>query len=216
MVQALRLAAGILLLFFLLAAHAQNVPTCTITAQPASGTGSTSVNLTWSTQHASTCTAAGAWSGPKPCEGGTQTMQVDSTRTYTLNVKAAQGKAVARWTKVTQNTDNTPATITGYRLYIADSASGLPSATAITLPATPLEYTFWRSPGPVSAGMKAVRADGLESVLSNIGSKTVVAASGTCAATVTIAPRPKAPSLTLTLSKLVEFFNPRAKKPDGS
>ena len=215
MVQAVKLLLGVLLLFFLLAAQAQNAPTCTITAQPTSGTGSTSVNLTWSSQHATSCVASGGWSGPKECSGS-QTMQVDSTRTFTLKVTAATGKAVARWTKVTQNTDGTPATITGYRLYVADSPTGLPSATAITLPATPLEYVFWRSPGPVSAGIKAVRGDQVDSVLSNVSSKTVVAASGTCAATVTIAPRPKAPSLTLTLSKLVEFFNPPSKKSNGS
>jgi hypothetical protein len=116
------------------------------------------------------------------------------TSTFTLNVKAATGKVVARWDRITQNQDGSPAVVTGYKLFVSDSPTGLPSATAIPLPASPQEYTFWRSPGPVSAGIKSVRADSVESVLSNIASKTVVAASGTCSATVTIAPRPKAPA----------------------
>jgi hypothetical protein len=205
-VQAVRLAA-LGLLFACGAAAAQNVPTCSLTAAPTSGTGATDVTLTWSTQHATTCVASGAWSGPKDCAGGTQVRNdVMGTSTFTLKVTASTGKVVARWDKITQNQDGSPAVVTGYKLFIADAPTGLPSATAIALPANPQDYTFWRSPGPVSAGIKSVRSDSVESVLSNVASKTVVAASGTCAATVTIAPRPKAPSLTLTLSKLKEFF----------
>jgi hypothetical protein len=215
-VQTLRLAVGVLLLFFLLAAHAQNTPTCSVTAEPETLTGGGQVTVTWTAEHATTCVASGGWSGPKDPAGGTQTLSVSQSRTFTLNCKAATGKVVARWTKITANTDGTPATITGYRLYIADAPSGLPSATAITLPATPLEYTFWRSPGDVSAGIKAVRSDQVDSALSNVASKSVVAAAATCADSVTVNPRPKAPSLTLTLSKLIEFFNPPSKKPNGS
>jgi len=198
-------------MFYAMSAEAQNVPTCTVTAQPATGTGTTDVTVTWSAQHATSCVASGGWSGPKDCAGGSQVLAVSQSRTFTLNVKAATGKAVARWTKITQNTDGTPATITGYRLYIADAPTGLPSATAINLPASPLEYTFWRSPGDVSAGIKAVRSDSVDSALSNVASKTVVAASGTCSDSVTIDPRPKAPTLNLTLTWLKELFTPDPK-----
>lgn len=212
MVQAMKLAM-LGLVFVCNAAIAQNVPTCTLTAAPTTGTGATDVTLTWSTTACASALASGAWSGPKECAGGTQVRNdVAATSTFSLKVTAATGKAVARWTKITQNTDDTPATITGYRLYIADAPTGLPSATAINLPVTPLEYTFWRSPGPVSAGIKSVRSDGIDSILSNIGSKTVAAATGTCQASVTINPRPKAPSLTLTLTWLKELFKPKDKE----
>ena len=211
MVQALRLAVGVLLLFFLLAAHAQNTPTCGVAAEPATLTGSGDVTVTWTATHAVSCVASGGWSGAKDPAGGSQVLAVSQSRTFTLNCKAATGKVVARWTKITANTDGTPATMTGYRLYIADAPSGLPSATAIPLPATPLEYTFWRSPGDVSAGIKAVRSDSVDSALSNVARKSVVAAAATCSDSVTVNPRPKAPSLTLTLSKLLEFFK---GKPD--
>ena len=198
----LRIALGVLLVFFLCAAHAQNVPTCTVSAQPATLTGSGDVTVTWTATHATSCIASGGWSGQKDCAGGSQVLAVSQSRTFTLNVKAATGKAVARWTKITQNTDGTPANVTGYRLYIADAPSGLPSATAINLPATPLEYVFWRTPGNVSAGIKAVRSDSVDSALSNVASKEVLAAAATCSDSVTVNPRPKAPTLNLTLSKL--------------
>jgi hypothetical protein len=213
-VQVVRLAAGILLLFFLLAAHAQNTPTCTVTAAPSTLTGSGDVTVTWTATHGETCVASGGWSGPKDCAGGSQVLAVSQSRTFTLNVKAATGKVVARWTKITQNTDGTPANVTGYRLYIADAPSGLPSATAINLPASPLEYTFWRSPGDVSAGIKAVRSDQVDSALSNVASKQVIAAQATCSDSVTVNPRPKAPTLNLTLTWLKSLFS--KDKPDES
>jgi hypothetical protein len=206
MVQALKLILGVVLLFFLLAAHAQQIPTCTITAQPATATGSADVTVEWATTGAQTCVATGGWSGPKDCAGGSQVMQdVTQNRTFTLKVAAATGKVTARWTKPTQNTDGSPATVTGYKLYVADSAAQLPTAQPIALPATPLEYVFWRPPGNVTAGIKAVRSDSVESGLSNVASKNVLAASGTCSATVTISPRPKAPTLTITWLK--EFLS---------
>jgi hypothetical protein len=202
------------LLFALSAAQAQNTPTCTVTATPATLTGSGDVTVTWTATHGETCVASGGWSGPKDCAGGSQVLAVSQSRTFTLNVKAATGKVVARWTKITQNTDGTPANVTGYRLYIADAPSGLPSATAINLPASPLEYTFWRSPGDVSAGIKAVRSDQVDSALSNVASKQVIAAQATCSDSVTVNPRPKAPTLNLTLTWLKSLFS--KDKPDES
>lgn len=204
MVQALRILLGVVLLFFLLAStHAQQVPSCTVTAEPATLLGGGQVTVTWQALDAATCVASGGWSGPKDCAGGQQVLAVSQSRTFVLTAKSAQGKVITRWTKVTQNQDGTPATITGYRLYIADAPSGLPSATAINLPATPLEYIFWRTPGNVSAGIKSIRSDGVESSLSNISSKTVVAAQAKCEDSITVNPRPKAP--TITLSKVVEW-----------
>jgi hypothetical protein len=211
MVQALRVALGAVLGFFLCAAHAQSVPTCTLTAEPPTILGQGQVTLTWSSTGATTCVASGGWAGPKDCNG-TQTLTVSQSRTFTLKANAAQGKATARWTKVTQNQDGTPATITGYKIFIADAPSGLPSATAIALPVSPLEYVFWRAPGDVSVGMKSVRADGVESNLSNVQSKSVVAASATCSDSVTVNPRPKSP--TLTLSWLKELLGLDGKPED--
>jgi hypothetical protein len=202
MVQALRILLGAALLSLLAPTHAQQVPSCTVTAEPATLLGGGQVTVTWQALDATTCVASGGWSGPKDCAGGQQVLAVSQPRTFVLTAKSAQGKVTARWTKVTQNQDGTPATITSYRLFIADAPSGLPSATAINLPVTPLEYVFWRSPGNVSAGIKAIRSDGVEGSLSNISSKSVVAAQAKCEDSVVVNPRPKAP--TITLSELVE------------
>ena len=209
MVQAVGLAW--LLLFAAGVAGAQQVPTCTLSAEPPTVLGQGVVTVTWSAANAASCLASGGWSGAKDPAGGSQQLTVSQTRTFTLTCKAAQGKSTARWTKPTQNTDGTPATVTGYKLYLADAPSGLAGATPINLPASPLEYVFWRAPGDVSAGIKAVRSDGVESMLSNVASKSVIAAVATCSDNVTVNPRVKAP--TLTISWLKSLFD--REPPDG-
>jgi hypothetical protein len=84
-------------------------------------------------------------------------------------------------------------------VYVADAPSGLASVIPVAVSAT--EYIFWRNPGDVSVGVKAVRTDGVESVMSNVVSKTVSVASASCSASVTIKPRVKAPVLTLSFLK---------------
>jgi hypothetical protein len=200
MVQALKIALGTLLVFFLATAQAQQMPTCTLTAEPETILGQGQVTVTWSSTGATTCVASGGWAGPKECNG-TQTLTVSQSRTFTLTAKATQGKVTNRWSKPTQNEDGTPMTVKGYKLFIADTPSGLPSATAVDLPTTPLEYVFWRSPGDVSTGIKSVRSDGVESKLSNIASKNVTAAQAQCSDSVTVNPRPKAPTLTISWLK---------------
>ena len=204
MVQAIRL----LFLTALVSAPAiaQQAPTCSISVSPVEAFGNTDVTVTWATTGAVTCVASGGWAGPKDCAGGSQVLAVSQSRTFTLSARASTGKVTAKYTKPTQNTDGTAAVVTGFKLFIADAPSGLASATPIILPVTPLEYVFWRAPGDVSAGIKAIRSDGVESAMSNIASKTVSVASTSCAATVTINPRVKAPSLTLSWLKEISGF----------
>jgi hypothetical protein len=64
----------------------------------------------------------------------------------------------------------------------------------------------------VSAGIKTVRSDGVDSGMSNVSSKNVVAASAKCEDSVTVNPRPKAP--TLTLSWLKEILGLERKPED--
>jgi hypothetical protein len=66
----------------------------------------------------------------------------------------------------------------------------------------------------VSAGIKAVRSDSVDSALSNVASKQVIAAQATCSDSVTVNPRPKAPTLNLTLTWLKSLFS--KDKPDES
>ena len=214
MVQALRVSA-LLALFACAAAAAQQQPTCTLTAAPQTILGQGQVTLTWNSTGATTCVASGGWAGTKECNG-TQPLTVSQSRTFTLTAKSDKGKVTNRWSRPTQNEDGTAMTVKGYKLFIADTPSSLPSATAIDLPTTPLEYVFWRSPGDVSTAIQAVRSDGVESKLSNIASKNVTAAQTQCSDTVTVNPRPKAPTLTISwLNQIKEFFTGKPKPNDS-
>ena len=195
MVQAVKILGLSLLLSA--PALAQQAPTCSISVAPSEILGSGHVTVTWATTGAVDCVASGGWTGVKSCTGS-QMLEVSQSRTFTMTAKAATGKVTAKYTKPTENTDGTPAVVVGFKLYIADAPSGLDTAVPILLPSLPLEYVFWRAPGSVSGGIKAVRADGTESAMSNISSKNVVAASAVCSATVTVSPRVKSPSLTLS------------------
>ena len=209
--------AGLLLIvlvggLYAVKAEAQSQPTCTLTAEPETVLGQGQVTVAWQSTGATTCVASGGWAGPKDCSGS-QVLTVSQSRTFILTAKSTQGKVTNRWSKPTQNEDGTAMTVKGYRLFIADTPSGLPSATAIDLPTSPLEYVFWRSPGDVSTAIQTVRSDGVESKLSNIASKNVQAASATCQDSVTVSPRPKAPTLTISwLNKVKEFFVPADRK----
>ena len=68
-------------------------PTVTLSANPTSvASGGTSI-LNWSSTHATSCTASGAWSGAKPTSGSQTTASLTSSRTYTLTCTGAGGSA---------------------------------------------------------------------------------------------------------------------------
>lgn len=192
MVQALVL----LLLLVPVVASAQTPPACTLTANPSTVTGSGTVTLSWTTQNALTCVASGSWSGPKDCAGGSQVFEdVNFTRTFALKVTSATGRLAFSWTKPLQNEDGTPVNVTSYRLFIAATAAGVPSAVPIVLPASPLTYQTFVTPGQRVGGIMAVSDGNVPSRMSNLVTKNVVAQSDTCSATVTVTTRPKAPVL---------------------
>jgi hypothetical protein len=71
---------------------ASAVPTLTFTAASASVTDGQTVQLTWSSQSATTCTASGGsgWTGSEPASGSTAVV-IDSTTTLTLSCTGAGG-----------------------------------------------------------------------------------------------------------------------------
>jgi hypothetical protein len=73
---------------------ASSAPVVTFAANSASVTVGQSVQLTWSTQNATTCTASGttAWSGTQ-ATGGTLAVSIDSTATLTLTCTGPGGSA---------------------------------------------------------------------------------------------------------------------------
>lgn len=174
-------------------------PSCSITANPQTVIGSSDVVLNWTTQNAVQCVASGNWSGPKACGSGSQTMvSVNSDRTYNLTVRSATGGVTVTWNRPLTNTDGTPTTIGGYKLYVAPDVASVPGATPIDLPASPLTHSMSLAPGTYSFGMRAVRAsDNVESAMSNIVTRTVATASARCSVNVTVTTRPKAPFISV-------------------
>jgi hypothetical protein len=83
---------------------ASSAPVVTFTANSASVTVGQPVQLTWSTQNATACTASGttAWSGPQ-ATSGTLAVSIDSTATVTLTCTGPGGSA-AKSVSVTATT----------------------------------------------------------------------------------------------------------------
>lgn len=84
------------------------------------------------------------------------------------------GRAILSWTAPTENTDGTPLTdLAGYRVYVGNSAASLSIAATLSQP-TPPRFTVEGLPaGTWYFAVTAVNSAGVESVLSNIGSKTI-------------------------------------------
>lgn len=69
-------------------------PTVTIISSPSTITLGQSTTLTWSSTHATSCTASGAWSGTEAMSGtATETPSAAGTATYTLTCVGAGGSA---------------------------------------------------------------------------------------------------------------------------
>jgi hypothetical protein len=74
-------------------ATAPPAPTITLSAdRPSVASGST-VNLIWSTQNATSCTASGGWSGNQPLSGTATTAALTTTTTFALQCQGAGGSA---------------------------------------------------------------------------------------------------------------------------
>jgi hypothetical protein len=68
-------------------------PTVSIQASPSSVSSGGLSALTWSSQDANSCTAAGAWSGNEPTSGSQSTLPLTANATYTLTCTGAGGSA---------------------------------------------------------------------------------------------------------------------------
>ncbi len=158
-------------------------PTLSISANPSSiqsGQGST---LSWSSSNASSCAAAGAWSGSKPVSGN-QGVQPASNATYTLTCTGSGGSvtrsATVSVSTVSQPTDDPPedppANPDGTpAIQLSSSASTVQPGSLVTL--------SWASSNATSCyawggwtGARAVR--GSESVQVNSDTRYTLGCSG--------------------------------------
>ena len=68
-------------------------PTATLSANPTSVTAGSRSTLTWSSTHATTCLAAGGWTGSLAAAGARASGAVNSQTTYTLTCSGAGGSS---------------------------------------------------------------------------------------------------------------------------
>lgn len=195
------LFAALLLAF----ANLASAQTLDFTLSASSSDGATVVpKLTWATTPAaSSCTATGAtgWVGSKGASGSLTLAAVTTSQAYVLACTwPGVNKATIVWTKPTTNTDGSAySNPNGYHIQYGPSAANL--STSVYLTEAQTATPSWVSPNLAAGtwffGVRAVNTLGLESVISNVASKTLTAdtnQSRTLALAITF---PNAPTLTI-------------------
>jgi hypothetical protein len=89
-----------------------------------------------------------------------------------VTVAAASGTATLTWVAPTQNTNGTPITpLSGYTIYYGTSSGALTQSVAVSASTTSYTVTGLAA-GTWYFAVAADAADGTQSAMSNIGSKT--------------------------------------------
>src|SRR5712671_1404875 len=84
------------------------VPTVSLVANPASVASNASSMLTWSSTNATSCSAAGAWSGAKAISGNQSTGTLTTSSSYSLTCTGSGGSASASATVTVSGTPPPP------------------------------------------------------------------------------------------------------------
>jgi hypothetical protein len=182
-------------------AHAQTAGTITFTANRTSATGSLTPVLTWSTSPvASSCLASGAWSGTKFASGTETLATITSSKSYTLTCTwGGGGTATVNWTAPTRNTNGSTLTnLSGFKVLFGTSSTALNQSKTVSDPrATSTQITALGA-GTWYFAVRAVNSSQVESANSNVGQKTITAASAAKTVNITItASTPPPPTSTL-------------------
>jgi hypothetical protein len=169
-------------------------PTVTLTANPTSVASGGTSTLTWSSTHATSCTASGGWSGTKATIGSAATAALTVATTYTLTCSGASGTTpAAAAATVTVNSPNPTVTLTGNPTSVA--SGGTSTLTWSTTNATSCTASGGWSGTKATSGSATTSALTVTTTYtltcSGAGGTTPAAAS----ATVTVVPAP-----TVTLS----------------
>lgn len=201
-----RLAALLFLVGLLvlsLPAESQTEPTLTFTPKVTVGVESAVPEFQWSTTPAAaSCTATGAsdWTGSKPFEGSATLAPISQSQSYSLECQwVVDTAARLSWEAPTTNTDGSPLTnLASYRIYRGDTAEAPLSLTAQSRAVSPplaLSQTWTGlTQGTHYFCVRAFNTDGTESACSNVASKVVAARTITRSVTITVNPRPSAPT----------------------
>jgi hypothetical protein len=185
--------------------------TVALTGTPLTGTCGYTMNLSWTAQNASVCTKSGAWSGSgAPASGSEQVQVTAAQQTYTLQCSSNTDSRNITWVNPTQNTDGTNVSLSGNKVYHANSAANIETGAPIVL--TPARTTYLLSglpAGPRYVGLKATGSTGLDSAMSNLANVTITlpVGSDSVQATCTPPPEPKPPTGVTIASAVWERLN---------
>lgn len=184
-----------LLAGLLFAGLAWSAPTVTLTAAPASGSGSVTPTLTWSSTEVASCIASGGWSGAKAISGSQVVAAIVANTVYTLTCSTATGTATLTWVAPTLRTDGSPLTnLAQYGIWAsAPNANSLTRLRNTPAPATSHVISAL-VPGTYFFALTALDAVGLESVLTLPVSKVVTTQSVAASVTVAVQSLPMPPT----------------------
>jgi hypothetical protein len=129
-------------------------PTVTLSSSPTSVAQGSSAALTWSTTHATSCTASGGWSGNKATSGSVSTGALNATTTYTLTCTGSGGTAAASAT----------VTLTGPSISVSPSPVNVTAAVNASAPTAKVSVTFTGAPATVYFMVSDFTAKGISSV----------------------------------------------------
>jgi hypothetical protein len=184
--------AFICTLVFAGAAAAQSAGVVTLTANRTSSNGSIEPVLTWSTNPAaSSCRASGGWSGTKAASGKQTIATINASTNYTLTCNWGSGSATVSWTPPTTNTNGTSLTnLSKFKIRYGTSSSSLDRSTVIDDPTRRNHTISALAAGTWYFAVRAINSSNVESADSNVGSKTVSAASSAKTVGISIPPPP--------------------------
>jgi len=152
---------------------------------PVNGTST----LDWTSENATSCIAAGGWSGSKPLSGSFGTGTLNRNTSYQITCSGPGGSAVSmvtvevldktlRWQAPTQNVDGTPLNdLGGYFVYWGiQSRAYSPGEGGGSVRIDSPRITQWEAdlaPGPYYFALTAFDKEGNESAYSNEVLKTI-------------------------------------------
>jgi len=166
-------------------------PAIVLSASPSTVKSGAASTLTWSSTNATACTASGGWTGSLATSGARATGAVNATTTYTISCtgsggtatqsaivtvtsSTSNGTATVSWEAPTINTDGTTVTnLSGYTIYYGTSQSDLTQSVVVSGAATLSYEITGLAAGTWYFAVAADGADGTESAMSSIGSKTL-------------------------------------------
>jgi hypothetical protein len=165
-------------------------PTVSISANPTSISSGSSSTLSWSSTNATSCTASGGWSGTLATSGSQSTGALSASTTYGLSctgpggsasqsatvsvTPATTGSATLTWAAPTVNTNGTSVTpLVGYTIYYGTTEGALTQSTVVSGASTLTDTITGLTPGTWYFAVAADAADGTQSAMSEIGSKTI-------------------------------------------